>query len=106
MGVIKLPNHLPRIEELESDTEDEESPLHQVPEEAPKNEEPLADERIPVPMAPKRKQNPKNDEYWDGMVGRRSSTHERKPTAKIQAVPMDPDHPTDEQARNSPLAAE
>jgi len=28
------------------------------------------------------------------------------PTAKIQAVSMDPDHPTNEQARNSPLAAE
>ena len=57
-------------------------------------------------MAPKRKRNPKNDEYWDSVVGRRSSTRERKPTAKIQAIGMDPDHPTDEQARNSPLAAE
>jgi len=56
-------------------------------------------------MALRRKQNPKNDEYWDSVVGKRSSTHERKSTTKVQAVGMDPDHPTDQQARNSPLAA-
>jgi len=92
------------IEESESDTEEEldGSPIYQVP----KNEEPLEDEKIPVPMAPRRKRNPKNDEYWDSVVDRRSSTQERKPTANIQTVSMDPDHPTDEQARNSPIAAE
>jgi len=50
------------------------------------------------------------------MVGRQSSTRKRKSTAKvqivdyatanIQAVGIDPNHSTDEQARNSPLAAE
>jgi len=93
------------IDESAPETEEEEPeepPLHQVPGKAPKDEEKL------VPMAPKRKRNPQNDEYWDSVVGKRSSTREQKPTAKaqIQAVGTDPDHPTEEQARNSPIAAE
>jgi len=96
------------IEELESDTEDEieSEPL----------EPPVSEKEKPVPMAPKRKRNLKNNEYWDSVVGKQSSTRKRKSTTKvqtvdhatanIQAVGMDPDHPTDEQARNSPLAAE
>jgi len=90
----------PVIEEPESDTEDEEEPEPESP------EPPVSENEKPVPMAPKRKRNLKNDEYWDSVVGRRSSTRERKPTAKVQAVGADLDHPTDEQARNSPLAAE
>ena len=86
------------IAEPESDTEDELEPEPLEP--------PVSQKEKPVPMAPKRKRNPKNDEYWDSVVGRRSSTRERKPTAKVQTVGMDPDHSTDEQARNSPLAAE
>jgi len=90
----------PVTEESESDTEDE----IELEEPEPESPEPPA-ERIPVPMAPKRKRNPKNNEYWDSVVGRRSSIRERRPSAKIQAVGMDPDHSTDKQARNSPLAA-
>ena len=93
------------IDESALETEEEEEPeeplLHQVPGKAPKDEE------KPVPMAPKQKRNPQNDEYWDSVVGKQSSTRERKPTAKaqIQAVSTDPDYPTEEQAHNSPIAA-
>jgi len=78
------------------DRETEEPPRPITPEKQISTTEP--------PAAPKRKRKP--DEYWDNLLGHRSSTRERKPTAKVQAVGTDLDHPTDEQARNSPLAAE
>jgi len=90
----------PVIDEPVSDSEEET--------ELEEPEPPVQQDEKPAPMVPKRKRNSKNDEFWDKVVGRRSSTRERKLTTKvqIQAVGTDPDHPTDEQARNSPIAAE
>ena len=42
--------------------------------------------------------------YWRDTLGERKSTWKRKP--RVLAVGIDPDHPTDEQARSSPQAAE
>jgi len=61
------------IEEPESDTEDE----IELEEPEPESLEPPASEKEkPVPMASRRKRNPKNDEYWDNVVGKQSSTRE------------------------------
>jgi len=63
------------------------------------------DQELDTPIPEKRKRKKKDTVYWDKTIGtREKSTRERKP--RILAVGSDPDHPTDGQARNSPLAAE
>ena len=58
------------------------------------------------PPAPRKKRRTAAE--WEEKVASRFSTREKKPTEKAQthAVGTDPDHPTDEQARNSLQAAE
>lgn len=59
------------------------------------------------PPAPKKRGRTNQD--WEALVGHRlRSTRERRITEKAQTyvVGADPDHPTDEQARNSPQASE
>jgi len=53
----------------------------------------------------KKERKKKDTAYWDKTVGKREkSTREPKP--RVLAIGTDPDHPTDEQARNSPQAVE
>jgi len=70
---------------------------------------------VPSPELPKKqeidtpalkvKRKKKDTAYWDKTVGKREkSTRESK--SRVLAVGTDPDHPTDEQARNSLQAAE
>jgi len=101
-------------EESESGSEDSEPEEPEGPElvEITKDTDPLTSETkapdIAVPNASKHKRNSKNDAYWDSLVGRHSSSREKKPSTKsrIYAVGIDPDHPTDAQARSSPVAYE
>jgi len=66
-------------------------------------EEILVPDTPKAPNAPKRKK--KDTAYWDDKLGHRKSPRGLVPR-KIFAVGIDPDHPTDAQARASPEAEE
>jgi len=60
-------------------------------------DDPVEQAETPVTRPPRKKN-------WKAIVGERSSP--RTPKPRVLAVGSDPDHPTDEQARASPEAAE